>query len=133
MLPAQPQKKMQHKKHLLELMQDTANVNLLKNKEIKMLQYSEVVKTFVLNTIALPDEGLDFKIEILKTGEGRFYARLFRLETYRVKPSFVENILSDEAQYVLDYHTLPNLDEASHFSEKECLDSVIQQLHEKFG
>ncbi|EGV38460.1 hypothetical protein [Neisseria weaveri] len=98
-----------------------------------MLQYSEVVKTIVLNPIALLDDELNFKLEILKNGNGKFYARLFRLETYKVKPSFTQDILADEAQYVLDLHTVPELGDTSTLSAEDCLNSALQALQKKFS
>ncbi|MFC3873809.1 hypothetical protein [Neisseria musculi] len=98
-----------------------------------MLQYSEVVKTVVLNPIPLQDDELNFKIEILKNTNDEFRARLFRLETYRVKPSFVEDIFADEAQYVLDLHTVPELTVTSKHSVEDCLQFALRELEKKFS
>lgn len=98
-----------------------------------MLQYSEVVKTVVVNPISLDDDELNFKIEILKNSNDEFHARLFRLETYLVKPSFVEDIFADELQYVLDLHTVPELTAAYRSSVEDCLQSALRELEKKFG
>ncbi|WP_416192645.1 hypothetical protein [Neisseria sp. CCUG12390] len=90
-----------------------------------MLKYSEVVETIIVEPVFLDSNELNFKIEILKNSAEMFKVRLFRLELYRVKPSFIKEMVADEAQYVLDTHTLPDIETVQHCSEERCLNEVL--------
>ena len=97
-----------------------------------MLQYSELIQTIILQPIAIPDDELNFKIEILKNAQKQFYARLFRLEMYQVTPSFIDTC-ADEVQYVLDIHTLPGLETHFQNTAAACLNSALHLLQNKFN
>ncbi len=55
------------------------------------LRVREVVKTVELEPIQLPAEGggdLHLRVEIIKEHASRYFSRIWKLEFYRVQPSF---------------------------------------------
>ena len=67
------------------------------------IRYEEVVKTGVFDVIDTDDDGLIYRLEVLKSNHG-FKGQLFRLDTFSLQPTFTEN-KSDESIYVLDAHS----------------------------
>ncbi len=94
------------------------------------IDYIELVKTVIFNVIETDDDGLIYRLEILKSPNG-FYGQLYRQESYSLKCTFAE-FTPDEIIYVLDYHTLPDLDEQIFENEEACLNYVISSLNDKF-
>ena len=95
------------------------------------IHYEEVVKTVVFDVIETDDDGLVYRLEVLKNADG-FKGQLFRLDTFSLKCSFVENT-SDESFYVLDSHSHSiDLENKVFNSEQDCIDFVANALSEKF-
>lgn len=67
------------------------------------IRYEEVVKTVVFDVIDTDDDGLIYRLEVLKSNHG-FKGQLFRLDTFSLQPTFTEN-KSNESIYVLDAHS----------------------------
>lgn len=95
------------------------------------IYYEEVVKTIVFDVIETDDDGLIYRLEVLKTHNG-FKGKIFRLDTYSLKSSFTKN-KPDESIYVLDTHShLIDLDEKVFDSEQSCIDFVAHALSKNF-
>ena len=74
-------------------MLDTVIVIAIKDKEINMNYSYYEIKSYVLQPIELEDDELNFKVEILKHhNSNSVQGQLWRLETYRVQPSFVSDM-----------------------------------------
>lgn len=99
-----------------------------------MYKFSEIIKKYVLEPILLPNDELHFQIEILQNENKKFHARLLRRELYRLKPTseIDTDVCADEYIYILDRHTLDNLDQQLHESENTCLQTALRLLEEKF-
>lgn len=96
------------------------------------IHYNEVVKTVVFDVIETADDGLVYRLEILKTPNG-FKGELFRLDTYSLQCSFVR-YRPDESIYVIDGHSHSiNLDVRTFQSPQECIDFVAKSLEEKLS
>lgn len=53
-----------------------------------MISYAKLVKTIITDPIAVADELWVFKIEIFKHTQKGYFAQLWRLDTYNIKPTF---------------------------------------------
>jgi len=100
---------------------------------------SEVVKTVDLEPIRLPKDfsgDLHLRVEVLKHGgrPPRYSARLWKLEFYRVQPSFQDGrkkrIVADE-QVLVPFDTLIEQVKAS--SPAKVLREVIRRLQDRFS
>lgn len=95
------------------------------------ISYAEVVKTIVFDVIETENDGLIYRLEILKTNKG-FKGQLFRLDTYSLPCSFYQHT-ADESLYVLDNHShFIDLDEKWFDDPQSCVDYVAHSLTEKF-
>lgn len=125
---------MQSDKHQNKHMLDTVIVIAIKDKEINMNYSYYEIKSYVLQPIELEDDELNFKVEILKHhNSNSVQGQLWRLETYRVQPSFVSDMQADESIYVQDSHTIPDLQNQVFNNEEICLQFIISELEKLFS
>lgn len=96
-----------------------------------LVGYEEIVKTVIFDVIETDDDGLIFKLEVLSSSKG-FRAQLSRQEMYTFKSTFAE-FSPDEAIFVLDTHTLIDLDEQVFSDAQSCVDYVAAELAKKFS
>jgi hypothetical protein len=102
-----------------------------------MIKYCEIVKTVDLQPIqTIIGDDLKFRIEILRDhSSGEFSAILWRIENYRVQPTFPQadgvptSILADEEILVKDISTLS--DTKSPAAEL-ALQLALKTIAEKF-
>lgn len=94
------------------------------------LSFSKIIETIVFSPIEIADDELFFKLDILENSECKYHAMLYRAENYEFKPSFnnEDGFTSNESVYVLDDHTISNLDSLIFDSKDECLNYVIEQF-----
>lgn len=108
---------------------------------MKPLTLSEVVKIFEvapLHTREDLTESYKFRIEILTLyqGDGRYYPRVYRRETYRLQPTFPlvqgasDNECWDHEMLVLDEAV--DWENCTGQSVEEVLDKVTRKIHEIF-
>ncbi|OOR92910.1 hypothetical protein B0181_01100 [Moraxella caviae] len=96
------------------------------------IRYEEVVKTVVFDVIDTDDDGLVYRLEVLKSSNG-FRGELFRLDTFSLQCSFVDS-KPDESFYVLDTHSHSiDLDEKIFDDAQSCIDFVANALQENFS
>ena len=125
---------MQSDKHQNKHMLDTVIVIAIKDKEINMNYSYYEIKSYVLQPIELEDDELNFKVEILTHhNSNSVQGQLWRLETYRVQPSFVSDMQADESIYVQDSHTIPDLQNQVFNNEEICLQFIISELEKLFS
>lgn len=95
------------------------------------LGYEEIVKTVVFDVIDTDDDGLIYRLEVLKSSNG-FKGQLFRLDTFSLQSSFTKN-KPDESIYVLDAHSHSiDLDDKLFDDPQSCVDYVANALEKKF-
>lgn len=89
---------------------------------------SEIVKIYDLTPIHIKNETLRFRIEILKKlNENHYYANVYRIDTYRIQPTFTIDASvseSDESFYVFDHH-FQNI-------QGDSMESVLSQIESIF-
>lgn len=97
------------------------------------IAYEEVVKTVVFDVIDTPDDGLVYRLEVLKSARG-FRGEIYRLDTFSLKCTFNE-FTPDESIYVLDTHShaIVELAEKYFDSAQSCIDYVAKRLEENFA
>lgn len=68
------------------------------------MNYSELVKTIVFQPIEFPNgDTWQFKAEIFRQSPNAFFVEMWRLEMYRIQPTFIDdNGYADEQFYVLE-------------------------------
>lgn len=94
---------------------------------------SEVIATFHLDPLPLPDgEELTFRVEILVNARGEYRPLLWRLESYRLAPSFFPGVRADESVFVLDAHTITDMDEIVEREARLALQALLSKLWAKF-
>lgn len=94
--------------------------------------YAEVVRVVVFNVIDTDDDGLVYRLEVLKSDHG-FKGQLFRLDTFSLQCSFVDS-KPDESFYVLDTHSHSvDLDNKVFDDPQSCIDFVANALKENFS
>lgn len=94
--------------------------------------YKTLVQTVVFDDIETDaDVDFSFKLEIFKGQNDKFYGQLYRKEMYSFTCSF-EDMTPDELVYVLDIHTVLDLDEREFSSIHECLEYTIKSLEKTF-
>ncbi|UXZ05624.1 hypothetical protein [Moraxella nasicaprae] len=94
--------------------------------------YEEVVRTVVFDVIDTDDDGLVYRLEVLKSSNG-FRGQLFRLDSFSLECSFSDN-KPDESFYVLDTHSHSvDLDEKVFDDPQSCIDFVANALQENFS
>lgn len=94
--------------------------------------YQEIVKTIVFDIIDTYDDGLVYRLEVMKSNEG-FRGQLFRLDTFRLSCSFVDS-QPDESFYVLDSHSHRiDLDDKLFDTPQACIDFVANALGDNFS
>ncbi len=106
-----------------------------------IMELYEIIKTYELDPIDLGDgeEELNFRIEILKYGadEKRFTARVYRRETYQMKPSFAsleKSIGSDCADHeIFVVDDTFNQESFSSDCEEMALAMVLSEIKKVFG
>lgn len=92
------------------------------------------IKSYIFQPIEIHDDELNFKVDVLKQAHtDSVKGQLWRLETYRVQPSFVSNIQADESIYVQDNHTIPDLKDQVFDDTESCLQFIIAELKKKFS
>lgn len=95
------------------------------------IRYEEVVKIIVFDVIDTDDDGLIYRLEVLKSNNG-FKGQLFRLDTFSLQSTFTEN-KPDESIYVLDTHSHSvDLDDKFFDDPQSCIDYVASALEENF-
>lgn len=102
-----------------------------------LIGYEEIVKSVVFDVIDTADDGLVYRLEVLKSTkgfEGRlFRGQLFRLDTFSLQCSF-NPIKPDESIYVLDdYSHLVALDNQWFDDVQSCIDFVAKALQDNFS
>lgn len=94
--------------------------------------YEEVVRTVVFDVIDTDDDGLVYRLEVLKSDNG-FRGQLFRLDTFSLQCAFVDS-KPDESFYVLDTHShCVDLEEKLFKDAQSCIDFVANALQENFS
>lgn len=96
------------------------------------LPYKTVIQTIYFDPIEIPDNELVFKLDILKNNQEHITGQLYRQERYRFKVAF-DDIHADKAIYVLDFHTLPDLEEKVFSHQQQCIDYVFNELQKRFA
>ncbi len=101
----------------------------------------ELVKTYEFSPIFWSDEREHFKIrvEVFRDlqEQNSYYARLWRLEDYRIQPTFPQEngspklSLYDKQFWVVD--DLLNWTDSRSESIEECLNKVVARLYDVFG
>lgn len=98
------------------------------------LNFDELIRTLFIE-INKNEFYTKLKIEIIKTHNKLFFARVFEENFYQLRPSFSEkngfakDILADEQLFVpIDYWT----DDEKHPSEQLCIDSILSKINDKF-
>lgn len=97
------------------------------------LSYQKMIKTLILQPIELPDDTVEFKLDILYDKVRGFVCQLYRLEYYQLQPSNDETIVASEQVYVTDNHSVPAMNEQYFDSLDACLDNALAQIQNKFG
>lgn len=102
------------------------------------MSYSEVVKIVNLEPIETGGEPLKYRIEILKKqSSGRFSPTLWRMETYRIQPTFPQNqdcpqeSPCDEEIWVRDIVTI-DIEHVEADNAESVLQTSLQLIREKF-
>lgn len=99
-----------------------------------MIKYYEIVRSVIIAPISIPNDELNFKLEVLHDREKGYFSRLYRLENYNLNPSFEQkDLIANEAIYVLDTHSVLTLDDKYHKEVEDCLNFSIQEISEKFS
>lgn len=87
--------------------------------------------------VAGNSESFNFRVEIhQKYGTSKYFPKIYRLETYRIPPSFgqageaTKLEAFDEVIHVLDH--LVDTASCSAETERECLEKVEQQIKRQF-
>jgi hypothetical protein len=105
------------------------------------LSFAQVVRTVEVETITMKEgtgDDFRFRIEVIRRGKNRFEPRVWRIEHYRIRPTFptsageIDNRerLADEMLLVVDtvmgqgvWASRPN----------RVIDKVLTQIADKFG
>lgn len=96
------------------------------------IAYQEIVKTVIFDVIDTYDDGLVYRLEVM-TSDGGFQGQLFRLDTFRLQCTFVDN-RPDESFYVLDGHShLIDLEDKVFDSPQACIDFVAKALEDNLS
>jgi hypothetical protein len=102
-----------------------------------MINYSEIIKTVDLQPIQMVSgDSLKFRIEIIRDNlSGEFSAILWRVENYRIQPTFPQqegvpnSDFADEEILVRDSYTLENIKAQNADS---ALQLALKTMEEKF-
>ena len=94
------------------------------------MNYRKIISSIVFDEIDLEHESIVFKLDILKSHQGKYNALLWRLDSYSIKPSFdvADDFVADEQFFVLDILTIPYLEE--HVFDKERVEVLIAEENE---
>jgi hypothetical protein len=91
-----------------------------------------LVKTVLVEAIQLPDHHIQFRVEIFSWSEQEYSCQVWRYDTYRIQPTFVEpSMLADEEWMVLDL-ALDWRDLRATTSD-QLLDLVYEEIERRFG
>ena len=94
--------------------------------------YQEIVKTVIFDIIDTDDDGLVYRLGVMKSDNG-FKGQLFRLDTFRLPCSFADS-QPDESFYVLDSHSHRiDLDDKLFDTPQACIDFVANALKSNFS
>lgn len=103
------------------------------------MAFSELVKTLILDPIEVADDLWLFKVEIFRHLDKGYFATLWRLDTYDIKPTFA--ILKDwqasESFFIDESFRIDGLglygDDLMYFdSLDDCQDYVLKCLNDEF-
>jgi hypothetical protein len=101
---------------------------------------AEVVRTFELEPIELPDgDVIVLRAEILRVDRGKFTARLWRVERFRVQPSFPQqdgtpsHLASDEALLVEEPGVLDSGFPRNPADPESVLTELVEAVEHRFG
>lgn len=103
------------------------------------MDYSELIKTLIIDPIVVADELWVFKIEIFKHAQKGYFAQLWRLDTYDIKPTFAiqKDWIASESFFIDDGFRFDGLglygDDLKYFvSSDECQNYVLTCLDRCF-
>ena len=93
----------------------------------KTLRYATLVRTLQLEPIPGVDPEMVFRCEIFRRSAARYFVQFWRVESYRLQPSFTRNrTLSDDEVAIRDTWGLPEIEGTS-------VRSVIQKIERLFA
>lgn len=102
-----------------------------------MIQYSELIKTLILDPIEFGDgEEWQFKIEIFKHSQKGYFAQLYRCDIYDIKPTFAQTLshIASESLWVQENYRFDMLHEPYYFADiASCQAQILKKIAKSFG
>ncbi|WLF84593.1 hypothetical protein [Moraxella sp. ZY210820] len=104
------------------------------------MSYSELIKTLIIDPIAIADELWVFKIEIFKHSQKGYFATLWRLDMYNIQPTFptVTGHIASESFFIDDSFRFDGLglygDDLKYFKTlDDCQTYVLKCISDNFN